>query len=64
MATRSGVVAFEPICTDRTRVNLKLLYDSEGVPAAEEDSLKKTCKDFRNSWRSGRDVDRLGQIPR
>lgn len=35
----AGIVTFEPLGTSRTRVNLKLFYDSKGAPAAEEDFL-------------------------
>lgn len=35
----AGIVTFEPICTSRTRVNLKLFYDSKGSPGAEENFL-------------------------
>src|ERR687896_569136 len=35
----AGIVTFEPIGTNRTRVNLKLFYDSKGSRRAEEEFL-------------------------
>jgi uncharacterized membrane protein len=35
----AGIVTFEPVDTSRTRVNLKLFYDSKGSRAAEEEFL-------------------------
>jgi uncharacterized membrane protein len=35
----AGIVTFEPIGTSRTRVNLKLFYDSKGWRGAEEEFL-------------------------
>ena len=35
----AGIVTFEPIGTSRTRVNLKLFYDSKGSLGAEEKFL-------------------------
>jgi uncharacterized membrane protein len=32
----AGIVTFQPIGTTRTRLNLKLFYDSKGSPQAEE----------------------------
>lgn len=35
----AGIVTFEPIWTSRTRLNLKLFYDSKGSRRAEEKFL-------------------------
>ena len=67
----AGVVTFAPIGTGRTRVNLKLFYDSKGAPAAEEDSLfsignhvEEDLQRFQKFMEERQDDDRLGRIPR
>ena len=63
----AGIVPIEPICTSRTRVNLKLFYDSNGSPGAEEflSSIghrvaKRTCKGLEVHGGSGVDIVREG----
>lgn len=67
----AGVVTFAPIGTGRTRVNLKLFYNSKGAPAAEEDCLssignhvEEDLQRFQKFVEERQDVDRLGRIPR
>ena len=50
----AGIVTFEPIGTSRTRLNLKLFYDSKGSRRAEErflasagDRIEKDLERFR-----------------
>ena len=47
----AGIVTFEPIGTSRTRLNLKVFYDSKGSRRAEESFLCLPTIVLRRTWR-------------
>jgi uncharacterized membrane protein len=49
----AGIVTFEPIGTSRTRLNLKLFYDSKGSRRGEQEFLSSAGN------RIGRDLERF-----
>ena len=60
----AGIVTFEPIGTSRTRVNLKLFYDSKGSRGAEEkflssagDRVEEDLQRFRKFMAERRIID-------
>jgi uncharacterized membrane protein len=52
----AGIVTFEPIGTSRTRLNLKLFYDSKGSRRAEEKFLSSVGE------RVEQDLERFGKF--
>ena len=63
----AGIVTFEPIGTSRTRLNLKLFYDSKGCRRAEErflssagDRVEKDLERFRKFIEKQDTVNNVG----
>jgi uncharacterized membrane protein len=52
----AGIVTFEPVGTSRTRLNLKLFYDSKGSRRAEEKFLSSVGE------RVEQDLERFGKF--
>ena len=55
----AGIVTFEPVGTNRTRINLKLLYDNKGSARDEEEFLssighrvEQDLQIFKDLWKT------------